>query len=114
MRTENSDVVDLYNIKDGDRDRDITRGACESSSIFETVSVEGNIVTLQEVPHHRVFGSYFFTRDLQYPAAMFAGDGENEFVFIPEGIKTSRKGTSFGQENTQTWWDWLAWHRGKK
>lgn len=86
IRTENSYVMQMNNLKRGETG-EIKRGAVESTSIYEKVTVFGTETTTQLVPHHRILGAYFFE---QYPgsnSALFAGDGENEFVAMMDGLK---------------------------
>ena len=106
VRTEARSVLDKAGIREDDKDKIMMRGVAESSSIFKTVNVGGASMTLQQVPHHRVFAAYFFENSPGSGHTLFYGDKENEFVFLPEGIPLSRHGQSGGGENTDKWWDW--------
>lgn len=87
LRTENKSVVDIYGVRKGAVDATMLRGALESASIFERTSIYGDETTLQRVPLWRIFWTYFTSR---YAGSShvdsFAGDGENEFMFMPEGL----------------------------
>lgn len=85
MRTEKQSVIDRYKIKQGRVNRAM-RGACESSSIFKSVTAYGYEMTLQVVPHHRIMGSYWFEREPGSGNGAFLGDYENEFLFIPTDL----------------------------
>lgn len=85
-RTENASVMKGYGLNKGDR-ATIKRGALESFSVFNPITVFGNEVTLQRVPFHRIFGTYFMERFPGYGGGAFLGDNENEFVVIPDGIE---------------------------
>jgi len=87
IRTESADVLRANGLKKGVRGATMPRGMAESSSIFEPVRVMGAEVTIQEVPHSRVLGMYFYNRTPGTSYGAFLGDRENEFVFIPHGIK---------------------------
>jgi len=61
LRTEKESVLREYDMlreRSGGR---ITRGACESCSLVRTIAIYGTkeFVTVQEVPHTRVFGTWF-------------------------------------------------------
>lgn len=91
IRTESLDIMQKYGLKPG-MSGVIQRGAHESSSIFKDVYVKGYETTIQEVPHHRVTAAYFFSRDVS-SADFFLGDGENELLFLTEGIELRYTGT---------------------
>jgi hypothetical protein len=80
------------------------RGACESASIYQTVVVAGRELTLQRVPHHRVFGAYFVERTPGSGYSPFLGDGENEIVFVPEGIEFEYVGPTSAGLSTAGFW----------
>lgn len=92
IRTESSVV--LGGLQPGDSGI-LKRGAMESTSIFRSIVVKGSHVTLQDVPLHRVLGTYWQEREPgNYGSGMFLGDGENEFVALLEGIPSEYKGTA--------------------
>ncbi len=87
LRTENEVVMRMNRLARGAKGVTMTRGAAESTSIFRPVSIFGSEMTIQWVPHHRVFGMYLFSRPAGYGSdALLAGNGENEFVAMLEGI----------------------------
>lgn len=87
IRTEPKKVLRTNKVKQGKPDQWMPRGLAESSSIFQPVSVAGSEVTYQNVPHSRILGMYFYNRDPGSTYGAFLGDNENEFVFIPYGLK---------------------------
>jgi 8-oxo-dGTP pyrophosphatase MutT (NUDIX family) len=92
-RTESSDVMRIHKMKKGDR-KVMTRGALESYSISRTVVVKGSQLTVQEIPHTRVFGVYFQERTAGSNHSAFMGDTENEFVCMAEGVEADYIGTT--------------------
>lgn len=109
-RTENKTrVISKHKIKTG-VPTIIPRGLNESGSIFKPVSIFGSEVTVQAVPHHRVTGAYFLERAPGANTAAFLGDGENELVFIPTGLRSvytgsGEKGASWDAGNDATKWE---------
>jgi hypothetical protein len=94
----------------------LTRGAAESGSIYQTVVVNGDCLTLQEVPHHRVFGAYFIER-LDQPGrghTPFYGDSENEFVFMGAGLPVYYLGHTASRRSTRSFWEKLFADLGRK
>lgn len=87
IRTEDIDVMRSSGLSRGDRDVVMMRGPVESTSIYETVRVGGSEETIQIVPHHRIFGNYFFERSPGFDQGMFLGDHENEFIAMLEGVR---------------------------
>lgn len=87
IRTEPKGVLRAHKVKQGKPDQWMPRGLAESSSIFQPVRIAGTEVTIQQVPHSRVLGMYFYNRDPGSTYGAFLGDNENEFVFIPYGLK---------------------------
>ncbi len=85
-RTENSAVLQANQLKPGETGT-MKRGALESFSVFNPITVFGDQITLQKVPLHRIFGTYFMERYPGYGGGAFLGDNENEFVVIPDGIE---------------------------
>lgn len=92
MRTESMDVMKLHNMSRG-QIKVMRRGALESTSIFEPVTVYGRELTTQWVPHHRVFGNYMLERMPGTSTSMFLGNRENEFVAMLEGLQADYRGT---------------------
>jgi hypothetical protein len=86
IRTENLEVMQLYNLTPGDRNIMMRRGAAESTSIYNKVTVHGTEVTVQRVPLHRVLGTYFYERHPGQGGGAFLGDSENEFIALLDGI----------------------------
>lgn len=84
MRTESETVINRY-LKLGETGQ-MLRGAAESTSIYKPVTVAGQELTMQQVPHHRILGSYFFERGAGTRISPFLGDGENEFVSLLAGL----------------------------
>jgi len=95
IRTEDKDVTDLYNLKPGDTGK-IDRGAMESTSLVrETYVGTATEVTVQKVPIHRIFGTYFNSRTETDNKGMFAGNSENEFVAMLEGVSVYHKSSDY-------------------
>ena len=69
---------------------EIQRGALESFSAFKWVAVHGSVYTVQEVPHHRILASYMQSKGKGGASYMFAGDGENEFIAMTEGLEIEK------------------------
>lgn len=86
IRTENKAVMDLNGLKPGESGQ-IKRGAAESASVFERVTVFGTEVTTQKVPHHRVFGVYMMDRAPGRNHPLFLSDRENEIVAMMDGLE---------------------------
>jgi len=86
VRTEDKDVIQgIYNLKPGDTGVTMPRGAAESGSMFSRINVFGNQITVQNVPHHRVFGMYLQGRH-PLQNRMFLGDDENEIICLFDKI----------------------------
>lgn len=85
IRTESEDVLRIHNMQLGDT-AVMKRGVAESFSAFEKVEVYGSEVTSQELPFHRVLGVYWVEQEAGGRRGLFAGDNENEFVAMAEGI----------------------------
>lgn len=92
IRTEPQFVLGLNGINKTGQSAVIKRGAAESGSVYQTVVVAGNSLTLQNVPHHMIMGTYFTERYAGSSTSMFYGDRENEFVFITDGIEATYVG----------------------
>lgn len=85
LRTEDDAVLRTYGVEKGTPVA-YKRGAVESTSIFQDVRVYGNNMVEQDVPYHRVIGTYMMER-ADDAGQMFLGDSENEFVVMLEGIE---------------------------
>jgi SPP1 gp7 family putative phage head morphogenesis protein len=85
MRTEDQGVIKHYGLKVG-KPTAYKRGAVESTSIYQKVAVCGSEMVIQDVPLHRVMGTYWMQRD-ESGQTLFLGDSENEFVAMLEGIE---------------------------
>lgn len=110
MRTEEQGVMRLSGLAEGQYGV-LTRGACESGSLFETVVVAGDQLTLQQVPHHRVMGLYMYERTPGSFMSAFMGDGENEVAFMPQGLESLYVGpTTKGRTHTGIWKKWKQKH----
>jgi hypothetical protein len=86
VRTESATVMANAGLSPDDSGVTMRRGAAESFSMFSSVSVYGSEVTVQDIPHHRVFGMYTQSRSPSGPYGFFAGDHENEMVALTEGV----------------------------
>ncbi|MDP9352114.1 MAG: hypothetical protein M3P51_11305, partial [Chloroflexota bacterium] len=84
MRTEDKAVMDVHGMKVGDKQA-MKRGPLESFSLVQKVTVYGTETTVQDVPHHRIFGLYFWERQPN-SGQFFLGDHENEFVAMADGL----------------------------
>jgi hypothetical protein len=61
----------------------------ESTSAITAIAVRGDALTVQDVPIHRIMGTYYQGRNVANQPAkdMFLGIGENELVAHLEGLK---------------------------
>lgn len=105
IQTENAIIPNIYNLKPGDKNVSFKRGLAESASVYSTVTVHGNQLMRFRVPLHRIIGHYFMERPGTHGGSAFLGDGENEFVFIPEGIPVDYLGRVRSHEDTSQWWE---------
>lgn len=85
LRTEGTVVLNLHGVEKGTA-LAYKRGAVESTSIFQDVRVFGDNMVEQDVPYHRIIGTYMMER-ADGAGQMFLGDSENEFVAMLEGIE---------------------------
>lgn len=85
IRTESTDVIKRYGIEPvaGSRGQ-MRRGVLESTSLHKPVVVEGDNVTEQDIPIHRVVGFYGFGTD----KTMYLNDRENELLTILNGYES--------------------------
>jgi hypothetical protein len=102
-RTEDENVRSTYNLHVGDT-KVYTHGALESTSVFQTVEVAGNNLTLQEVPHQRVLGTYLYESHPGSGLNPFWGDSENEFAAMLEGIPSHYVARAHGGEALSRYW----------
>jgi hypothetical protein len=105
-RTEPSDAFRPTGAKPniGKWQEPIPRGTMDSSSIYKTVRVGGNQLTLQKVPYHRLIGHYWHSRYADSDQYPFLGDGENEFVGDFNDLEYVYVGTVGGGENLDHYW----------
>lgn len=82
-RTESDFVIIHYDVR-MNQPTFIKRGALESFSLYNPIIVEGNHVTEQWVPFHRIFAPYFFGTD----KTIFLNDYENEMLVLSDGVET--------------------------
>lgn len=87
VRTEKASVMKRNGLNPGDMDVVMNRGAAESFSMFTRIQVHGTEITVQNIPHHRVLGMYMQSGSASGFGDLFLGDGENEMVVLPQGIK---------------------------
>lgn len=87
FRAENRTVMFLNQLKPGDENCVIKRGPAESGSIMTSVNVlEGTENTVQNVPFHRITGTYLPERSPGSGKTFFISDNEKEFLFMSEGV----------------------------
>lgn len=103
MRTEDLSVMQMNNLNPGDRQVVMRRGVAESTSIYQKVSVYGSELTVQQVPYHRVLGSYFYERYPGQGGTAFMGDDENEFVCLLDGVPFDYENLDDGKDG-----DWSS------
>lgn len=70
------------------------RGAMESTSLVTEFYNNTTESTVQKVPIHRIFGTYFNSRDKTTNKGMFSSDKENEFVAMLEGVDVYHKSSN--------------------
>lgn len=80
IRTESSKVVSKHKV--GDTNIVGKRGALESTSLLNAISVSHSHVTVQRVPISNILGTYLVERYPGYNHGAFLGDSENEFVAV--------------------------------
>lgn len=98
-RTEAPGVLSMYGIDNPGDSGVMKRGASDSSSILCPVMGTGGMdVTTTEVPHHRVFGSFFLGAghssqgDLISKTSMMMGNEQREMLFMSDGLVTRFEG----------------------
>lgn len=84
MRTENKSIFGRKVLKIGKLSHHT--GANESHSIFQTVRVDGSVLTMVRVPYHRITGTYFLEGTPGKHDHCFLGDKENEFNADTHGL----------------------------
>jgi hypothetical protein len=89
IRTEAQSTMQRAGLTRGSRSAlrtQLDRPVYVSGSMVSTVSVKGGNVTLQNVPHTRIYGAYPFERSPGSNSTFFLGDGENEVIFLPTNV----------------------------
>jgi hypothetical protein len=86
FRTESDSVINGNSLETSEDKVIIKRGALESFSIFRPENVHGDNLTYQDVEPHRIFASYFFSRDPYSYGGCFFKESENEVIVMPEDI----------------------------
>lgn len=94
LRTEAEEVMDLYNPNRETGMRPVMkRGMAESTSMVRHVVVQGNHLTYQEVPYHRILGTYLIERGTYNQKvkktlyqSFFLTDAENEAIAMLDGL----------------------------
>jgi hypothetical protein len=69
-----------------------TAGALESYSAFKPTQVANPRLIIKEIPYHRIAGLYLMSLGSSKNKGMFAGEYENEFVCMADGIQTEYYG----------------------
>jgi hypothetical protein len=92
-RTEDKETLDNYGISEPSNEEKYTmrRGIAESGSLMEPVVVYGAHITVQQVPLHRIFGSYLTH---QFRSENGGNEPEKEVVCLFEGIPFKYTGVS--------------------
>lgn len=94
IRTESDKVMDIYNPGRETGIRPVMkRGMAESTSLVRHVVIAGSHVTYQEVPYHRILGTYLiergkyneFVKKMLY-TSFFMSDVENEVIAMMDGL----------------------------
>ena len=83
MRTEDDNVVTTT--KPGEKSQHL-RGVNESHSVFQTVVVGGDNLTMVRVPYSRINGFYMMQSGVKYDKPMYGSDAENEFSADTHGL----------------------------
>jgi len=83
------------------------RGVNESGSVFAPVFSGTRTVTA--VPHTHVTGLYFMERTPGTGKSFFYGDNENEFTYMPHGLKTKNLGSTSADVNLSPGTDHTKW-----
>ena len=89
IRTEAKAVMEAAGLKPGDTGVTLKRGVAESTSIYRQFNLYGTERTEQDVPFHRIIGTYWQSRSpagYEASSGLFLGDHENEFVAMLDGI----------------------------
>lgn len=87
-RTEDNSVLDGYGVKPGFNppNRMKKRVISSTSLLNPNIIVGGEEKTFQEVPFHRIFGTYLHSNDPFGIHTSLASDEESEFLALLEGI----------------------------
>jgi len=89
IRTEDRAILEANGLNPGDEKCSMKSGVAESASIMSMTSVSGAEVTIQEVPYHRIAGTYLTAlspSDSFVDTSSFGTDSMKEFLFMREGI----------------------------
>lgn len=98
-RTESDKVMRRYGaMATGEFHENIVRGSAESFSLHTGVSVHGHQLTLQAVPHTRIFAHYYHERTGGRADSLLYGDTENEVVADAQGVKVYHVGYISGKD----------------
>ena len=92
MRTHDKAVLTRNHLSTG-QVGPMREGALESGSVWKEVTLH-NELTITDVPHHRIFASYFTERQPGDSTGMFFSEGENEFVAMFGDLLTEYKRTT--------------------
>ena len=88
------------------------KGVNESHSVFKTVVVKGDQLTMTRVPYSRISGMFFTERNPGKNDDAFYGDGENEFVVDASELKTLYIGSVFsGQDLEKYRQQYIQWEQ---
>jgi hypothetical protein len=100
VRTESSSVISRYGMVMDGPPKEMTRGAAESYSITNVVEVSGTQLTVQRVPHHRIFANYLVDRNGNNSCFLY-GDNENEFIADTAGLPVAWISRQRGQDSQE-------------
>lgn len=96
VRTESKDLIEVYGLKKGEIGQ-MKRGAAESFSQTNVVVVKGDQLTVQQIPHHRVYAHYSLSLGSN-SGCMLHGDNENEIVADTAGLDVVHVGEGNSRE----------------
>lgn len=86
-RTEAAHVLRSNNVARNSLNADMSvtgRGLADSTSLYQAPHVGGNIVTTQDIPHHRIWGTWW---DNIAERSAFMNEDENEILAMLSGIR---------------------------
>lgn len=88
------------------------KGVNESHSVFKTVVVKGDQLTMTRVPYSRISGMFLSERNPGKNDDAFYGDSENEFVVDASDLKTLYIGSVFsGQDLEKYRQQYIQWEQ---